>query len=339
MVYTNTIEKKHLDDVNIIRPIVIVLLVLMHSFTMYAHAWPLPEGIHDVRAYYWVQKVSFSFMLEMFVFVSGYVFAFQIYERGKVFILKSLVRNKFRRLLLPSIIFSIFYILLFIRPLSIKKIYFVLAGAGHLWFLPMLFCCFIITFLLLKLKINNRLKLICLFGLSSVSFAVPDIFRLSKTAYFLFFFFFSVHIYKERDYYIRKFCNIRTIMIMLFLFILVFIFGTILKDGNYIHGIIHKLINLCIATLGLLLMWFFVNYFIEIKKRKIPQWVVNINSTCFGVYIIHQFFLKTLFYHIPGYPALLGSYWLPVVTFIITLLFSYLLTKLLLRFDVIRKLI
>jgi hypothetical protein len=192
-------KKTRLDDVNIIRPIVIVLLVLMHSFTMYAHEWPFPEGIHDVRAYYWVQRISFSFMLEMFVFVSGYVFAFQIYERGKVFSLKSLINNKFRRLLLPSMFFSTLYILLFTHPLSIKRIYSVIVGAGHLWFLPVLFCCFIVTFLLLKLKIDNRLKLACLFLLSSISFAVPNIFRCSKIAYFLFFFFLGIYIYIERE--------------------------------------------------------------------------------------------------------------------------------------------
>jgi peptidoglycan/LPS O-acetylase OafA/YrhL len=110
-------------------------------------------------------------------------------------------------------------------------------------------------------------------------------------------------------------------------------------DENNISGIAHKLVNLGIAISGLLLMWLIVNYFIDRKNLKVPEWIVNINSTCFGIYIIHQFLLQTFFYHIPGFPILLGSYWLPVVTFIITLPSSFLLTKLLLKFSIGRRLI
>jgi len=105
-------NKKQLDEVNIIRPIVIVLLVLMHSFTIYAGGWSMPEGIHDVRAYFWIAKMSFSCMLEIFVFISGYLFAYQIYELKMKYTFKKILSSKFKRLIIPSIVFSLFYSIL-----------------------------------------------------------------------------------------------------------------------------------------------------------------------------------------------------------------------------------
>lgn len=101
---------KRLNEITIIRPIVVLLCVVMHSFTIYNGAWPLPHTIHYVEAYAWIQRVTYSFMLETFVFISGYVFAFQIYESGKRITLKDIIRKKQKDLLFPlsSFLFLIY---------------------------------------------------------------------------------------------------------------------------------------------------------------------------------------------------------------------------------------
>ena len=69
--------KKLLYEVSIIRPLIIFLLVVMHSFTMYDGCWPLPEGIHAVPAYAWLVNLISGFRIETIALIAGYVFAYQ----------------------------------------------------------------------------------------------------------------------------------------------------------------------------------------------------------------------------------------------------------------------
>ena len=71
-----------LTEVVIIRLFLIVLLVLYHSFAPFSGGWNPIGNYPDVRAYWWLAKLSYAFMLEMFVLVSGYVFGFQVRTKG-----------------------------------------------------------------------------------------------------------------------------------------------------------------------------------------------------------------------------------------------------------------
>ena len=100
-----------LNDVMIMRPIVIFLLIVTHSFTMYTGgSWALPDSIHKVWAYNEITHFAFSFMLETFVFISGYLFGMQ---QQKQISFKVFLKKKLQRLIVPSIVFSIVYIACF----------------------------------------------------------------------------------------------------------------------------------------------------------------------------------------------------------------------------------
>ena len=106
--------KKILDNVVIIRLLLIVLLVLFHAFAIYNGAWEMPLGITSVKPYWFIASISYSFMLESFVFISGYVFGYQTrvkYSSGMP--LNSCLLKKAKRLLIPRIVFSILYIIFF----------------------------------------------------------------------------------------------------------------------------------------------------------------------------------------------------------------------------------
>lgn len=72
-------EKKRirLDEVTLMRTILALLIVFMHAFTCYQGGWAQPEGYVDIPVYKWIACTSFAFTLEAFVFISGYLFAFQ----------------------------------------------------------------------------------------------------------------------------------------------------------------------------------------------------------------------------------------------------------------------
>ncbi len=70
-------ERIRLDEVTLMRTILALLIVFMHSFTCFQGSWPPPEGFVDIPLYKWIARTSFAFTLEAFVFISGYLFAFQ----------------------------------------------------------------------------------------------------------------------------------------------------------------------------------------------------------------------------------------------------------------------
>lgn len=340
------LPKPRLNEVNLIRPIVIVLLVMTHSFTLYTgtpgdsrEVWVYPTGISPVEGYSWIAKISFSFMLEMFVFISGYLFAYRIDKSEKPQRLGKVVKSKFRRLIIPSIVFSILYSLLFYPKEFhwVQYMYDILNGLGHMWFLPMLFWCFIATYLLRKLRINEELKLGMLFVLSIFS-ALPLPFQLSQACYYLFYFYLGNYIltYKDR---ISEYANVKNIVFCGGIFALLFLSLTLFREqlAKYetadLLGKIYKISmrNLCklgYATMGVFTFYLWSLYII--KRHDIPNGFVRLNRECFGIYLFQQFILLILYYK-TSLPQLLGSYWLPWAGLFITLTTSSLLSKLLLK--------
>lgn len=106
-------NKKNLDEVSLIRPILIVLLVLYHAFAPWCGAWSAFNGYEPNEIYWWIGKSAYSFLLPMFVFISGYIWAFQREALNKIDTFKQLAIKKFKRLYVPSLLFSIAYIAMF----------------------------------------------------------------------------------------------------------------------------------------------------------------------------------------------------------------------------------
>lgn len=196
-------EGKGLQEVYSLRFLLVLLLVTMHSFNMFtgSPSWPLPEGIQPIGAYGWISKTAYSFMLETFVFISGYLFSYQLYAQKKDIPFGKLIKSKFRRLLLPSILFGLLYLLLFERDTFYnfpQTVYSVLCGVAHLWFLPMLFWCFLMAFFISKWKEPCLSILAILFFISIFSF-LPLPLQLSNSLFFLFFFYLGMYCWKKKD--------------------------------------------------------------------------------------------------------------------------------------------
>lgn len=312
--------------------------------------WSLPQGIHEIRAYFWISKLSYSFMLETFVFLSGYLFAFQIFELNKKYTFQKIIVSKFKRLIIPSIVFSILYSLLFYtKPyLSIRYVYDIINGLGHMWFLPMLFWCFIFTHLIIKIKLKEEIKLFLLLGLTFLSF-LPLPFQVGNSFYYLLFFYSGSYIWNNKEKIIDKFGKPRFLIIGFFVFLLLFISMTLFRE--YISEIddltiISKLIKVSLLNIsrliysifGFFLFYIFINYLIEKRNIKTSKWLIQFNKLCFGIYLFQQFILQVLYYK-TSLPTILGSYWLPWFGFVLTMIVSIILTDISIKTKVGRLLI
>ena len=334
--------KERLNEISLLRPIIIVILVFRHAFTMYTHSWPYPEGIHDVLPYFWIHKYSFACMLEMFVFMSGYIFGFQIYGKRKTFSFSALALGKARRLLLPSVIFSLMYIALFTHMfqdgqwLDIARE--ALYGYAHLWFLPMIFWCFLAAWLLLKTRLNDGLVL-CLLAVLALFSWLPLPMQLGQALYFMPFFYAGMAVFRHRAPLLSWAEKHLSVLLggVAFFMVAVFLFTSNMEmlraqfagsAGIFESFALHAEYILCrmlYSTIGVALSYLLA-LFCAKRCTLSPHWEAW-NKLCFAVYIFQQFILEWLYYH-TSLPQLLGSYLLPWVGFAVALSLSYVLARL-----------
>lgn len=184
---------KHIEEIGIMRIILILCIVIGHTFAVYSlksAPWPLPEGISAVPEYRWFNEVFISFALQTFVFVSGYLMALS--ENTREISRIRFIKKKAIRLLIPTLIFGLAYLYLIDTNVHIKSIryfiYYLTNGAGHLWFLPMLFLCFAGAIFFTPRKKMTLLAWITLLAISFLSMVLPNIIRISQACFYFIFF-------------------------------------------------------------------------------------------------------------------------------------------------------
>lgn len=332
-------NNKYLDEVSLIRPILIILLVLYHAFAPWCGAWRPFCGYEANETYWWISKAAYSFMLPMFVFISGYVWAFQRESLGKKDTFKLLLSKKFKRLYIPSLLFSVVYVLLFnsqtllgggkdVLSVGMK----ILGGYAHMWFLPMLLWTFLITCCILQIK-KRWLRWSIVIGLCCISF-LPVPLGISTAFYYIIYFYagYEALIYADK---LREHATPKSIAVQWLIFILAFVLLTMLNEEwtQYYSNksIIIKLIGI-VSTNAITKVYGFLGIlplystsFYYTSKHQLSEITIKIGAYCFGVYLFQQFILQALYYH-TQLPTILGTDMLPWSGFIITLIVSVFLS-------------
>ncbi len=326
MIMLKTETSDYLYDAALLRPFAIVLMVLYHSMIIFTGGWDIPEGLHSVGLYKWIGKLSYSFMLELFVFVSGYVFALSLEKKRPTF--TQVVVSKLNRLILPSVLFSVAYCLMFYDLTDWNAVTFartIISGCGHLWFLPMLFWVSILAYVLDRLRMPWWLKLTGILLLPLLSgFRMP--FRIDNSMYYLPFFCVGMAFYRNRDAWRDNLCDARWLSVTLIMFCVLFLAGNtqfVPKDLFCVS----LYIKLGYSFFGVMFSYILANMIVSRSDAQSAGCVVRLNKVCFGVYLFQQFILMFLYYH-TNLPSAVGSYWLPWIGFSVALVTSFLLTEL-----------
>ena len=347
------IERKHLGEVTLMRVCLIVLLVFYHAFVVYNGHWEPPAGFRPIMAYNILDKLSYAFLLESFVFISGYVWSFQL-QRGRPFSFWKLAGKKFSRLIIPALLFGVPYYFLFMHTAGTsgwEVVRTILEGAGHLWFLPMLFWCFIITalvFLAFQKDGTRMVYILPFLALLSVASSVNLPMRWNLTMYYLFFFVAGFCFYPRAET-IGNRIDRKMVVFLWMLFVAVFIPFTLLSVrlhlsdasgmGRWTSFGIDCLDNLLRVVTSLVgIAAFYSTAYLRAGKESLAPRLIRIGSYCFGVYIFQQFFLKGMYYK-TALPKSLGPVWLPWVGFLVALVLSLALSFLLRLTSFGRKLI
>ena len=349
--------RKMLSDVVILRLVLIFFLVWTHAFAPFNGTWHEIQGLESINYPRWIVGIISAARMPGLVFVSGYLLGYTTIRKSDSLSFSNMVIKKVKRLIVPSIIFSIVYYLMFLdlsQPL-LSQGYKVLNGAGHMWFLPMLFWCFCAVWVIEHFHLRFNYVLIALMVLAVLP--IPDLpLRFSKTAHFLIYFYIGFSI--QRKYFTLNIHKLSWVIIigMVSAYIGIYIwkyylefhpssFNSILElcsieNPNAVHLLVLKVtlfrfLELILGLLGVGSIYLIARILI-IPKFRIPAFLVMLSSYCYGVYLYHQFILMGIYYH-SNLTAIIPETFLVWVTLALTIVISLGLTHLTLKTKLGRK--
>lgn len=332
--------QKYFDDINILRCLVLLCLLVYHSTAFFIGAWqpPFPYEEGTVSSIYaWVARFSYAIMLEMFTFVSGYLFASQI----KGYSLWSLVKKKFARLFIPALFWGCIYGVL-LRGLFITSgwqgISDLLTGVGHLWYLPMLFWCFIFAFLLIRLLKSPLLVLgtgllLCVLSRLLVCPFGGFLAALKYLLYFLLGYYSFIYHEWIFEHLQKRWWIVIGGGVFLLLFFGYYVFLPMVELPQ--EAMIRFGVSTLYKCVGVLLLYLFVNRYMN-KFELYFSLFRQLSLLSMGIYIFHQMIIEFLYYHI---------YWsinvavLPIIACFIAFFVSVLLTFMLRKIKLMRRLL
>lgn len=313
-----------LQDVVLIRFLVVILLLFCHSFTIYGNGWKFPEGIQEFLPYKLISQVAYAAMLETFVFISGYVFQMQV-EKGKIKgSAVNWITKKAKRLLIPSLIFSALWLIL-LQPINADNIrnFAKHLSTAHLWFLPMLFWCFVCGYIIQKRNWCNLWMLSVLLLLIFVPRPTIIPLRITSFMEYGFYFVLGMYIFKNREHLLPKIQSNTALVSSLVIFIVFFSGEAYMKEcmDLTIPHYVANAVSFTYSASGVLLIYGLCNRVID-KIDNMPAIIAKVANYSFAIYVFHQFLLFFIYYH-TSIPETLGNYWLPWFAIVATTILSY----------------
>jgi hypothetical protein len=345
--------KPILWDVCYIRLFLIIALIAHHAFCPYSFegdAWPAFEGQTPNAVYLFFRNLFHSVLLEPFVFISGLIVGYKCQReeaqstpgRLQALSFRALIVKRAQRLLIPSIIFSALFLFTlsnYAKNSIARNIYLIIEGYGHLWFLPMLFWCFVLLYLLERIHISPLIKfLFLLLFFSPLRLCIPgESLHFRNAAYYMVYFYagYCVHRYHLQ---VSRWARPRYIIGTFLLFALVFLVNYDVHYSAIVFNLPDRLQS-CVfilsrgiySILGVIFLYLLAFRYVQNKNTEAENsTVLTLSSYCFGIYICQQFILFVLYYHTP-LPRLVPSDFVPWLGFAITLLCSLLITHVALK--------
>lgn len=337
-------SKQIIPEVAILRPLALFLVMLGHCLAPFAGFWDkIPsEGGQNISLYWWLGQFIVKFHVELFIFISGYIFAYQSIDLARVSKFKDFVLSKLKRLYLPCLIFGVAYYFCFYNQGGFDLSTFLLkvtSGCGHLWFLPVLFWCFVVGWFLNKYKVNHFISLGILAFISILPIPFMPL-GMSNALHYLFYFYLGYVGWVYRSVvlkYIKGSYILGTLILYLFLVVFYQYIDSFIANKYLLFGT-RVGVDFLIAVFGIIFSYLLVCYYTSKPNFELSPKIFYLSSVCYGIYVYHQFLLEYLYYY-TSFPSLVGDILLPWLSLVIVVLISYFLTVLSLKTKVGRFLI
>lgn len=275
-------KKEYNYEIIIMRLISIVIVVFFHAYGMtYANHLPKDIAIIYKNQYeLFNQSYLINIAMPLFTVISGYLLCSQLFkQRYSSFI--DLTWQKAKRLLIPYYFFTVIFM---ITTNNISLAPFYTGGYWHLWYLPMLFWCFIVTYSFHSIVSHNKTiefsVLLLFFILALIDKFLPSIIGLHYITKWYYWFYLG-YIIKHYESYI--FLAIKRYYLIFVCFVVYIITGVLLYSeygNNTIHGMIA-------STVAITCIWYLVRL-IHWQNLSFSPLLISISSCSFGIYIFHN---------------------------------------------------
>lgn len=201
-------------------------------------------------------------------------------------------------------------------------------GCGHMWFLPMLFWCFIGCWVLEHIKLKEEWKLLFLIILNLFAIPINLPFQLMASMRFMLYFYGGYQFYKYKDSIRSLITKERLVLLWMTFFIVFFCLRPFELSTDKAQNIFDKINILVVGrTCRLLFAWlgivsFYCSAVFFVQRLNVIASMQIIASCSMGIYLFQQFILKYLYYH-TGFSVIVGPYWLPWCGFLIAMAVSF----------------
>lgn len=267
-----------------LRVLAVLIVVLGHAIIIFDPDWSAWCGYsHKYSSEFLcsLKHVINSFQMELFFAVSGFCF---YYSFGRLSNGKSFVYDKLKRLLIPFVVVGICWLIPLrylahyigyenLNLFNIIKRVLLVQDAGHLWFLPVLFCVFMIALGVRSLRWNVKILPLIVASCCFVIHRYIPNFIISQAMKYLIFF--------EFGYYINTyglFNSRRVLWFGIIGFVGVAILIGLLSVKSVVPEIIVRFI---IAT------FFVAALFLLIPNKTMP-FIGILDRNSFGIYLFHS---------------------------------------------------
>lgn len=295
-----------LHEVDFLRASAIILVILYHTYRIFdLEAFNIEENRALFCVKWILDHVIAFFRMPLLIFVSGYMFAFLKLKKGKYEDSKRLIKQKFKRLLLPYFVFApITYICYNLWKSDAIESY--LCPIGHLWFIVMLFWCFSITQILSKILDLRIFKnfvpiFIILILCYPLSFALKDYLGLASCLKWLWCFILGFGCYSlPKSEYLRN-LSLKNISLMMVCSLIGIAGISVVSDLNMKMAIILQpyVMAICVLT-----AWGGVFY---VGIKNVSPLFSHIINCSYGMYVVHMWILSIIFYNAEAISRYVGG--------------------------------
>jgi len=338
-------------DLAILRVLGTLLVVFSHAFYMFTYGdYSLVESVSVDYIRCFIKEIIVRFNMPLFVAISGFIFAYQLKYKEDVKS-KTFIAKKFKRLIIPYVVFAPIT-LLSIGSFFDFKLIDIVKPIGHLWFILMLFSIFLIVYPGRKIYNSYLLLALSFFALFVVSIIPVEPFGLNEMGggnylavndlkkYFMYFFvgagLFNFQIVRFKI----KNLLILSLILLSLIILLHFQAQSFFAAGRF------TLYTICTSVQGItyvILLFLLSNVIVRnkgVQSVSASKVFMEFDKYSFGIYLFHVVILNSVWLWKPfhklalSYPFLIG-----LCLFVGALILSFYLTKLTYHYKIGRKFI
>jgi hypothetical protein len=321
-----------------------ILVVFYHSIAFWTGNWFTGKPVFSSDILKYIAGWLNSFHIYGFTLVSGYLFYYLKYERGKYQELIPFVQNKVKRLIIPYVFTSFIWVIpisLFYYDWDINTIVnkFVLATSpSQLWFLFMLFDVFIIVWILSGVFAKyDFVGLLIVGGFYGLSFIGGNIFInafcIWTACKYIIFFWIGFEIRKHGSNIINKVPAIIYIVIDILLYASV---NWISEISGMVFTLLNLLLSLALNVIGAIMVFVILQKIAGCVRWKNSRGFTLLKKVSMPVYLFHQQVIYFFVYLLNGH---LNPYIHTVINFGGAMIVSIIISCILLKFKWTRYLV